>query len=679
MNLKLYRVPEWLLAFLLITICFLSFICTSCSKEKGETIQTIHIGSGEDGPYIMHGGSLSVRIDSRGTHLRIGQKIVFDESFRRSGKTFRFGDNVVTSDGNDAYYNGKIVTAVEVSGKGLKPITEGWLQKFWKHTTALFHSSPKTAERHKKAPEAVETSIKKMPIFKPPRPNKPLKKQDTEITEPTKSDLKNTKALYNRGFLYASKGDLKSALTDYNTAIELKDDADAYYNRAVIYVRNGKFKEAIKDFTETINLEPENADAYCNRGNVYSEINKITLAIKDYNAALKIDPNDGIVYYNRARAYFAIHDRNKVIADLKNSAKYARKPKGDEGANVQRNLSVEEHGGPYVFSPTASTQEIVKEKPYQLRLQPEWTRTKNLPQGIDVGFRKKTAGGDYATFYFHHEVMPPEEGAPPSNTSDMKRQADAMVRNKYPDARSVEGSVPKVSGRVLINGEYELTDDGKKVRRRYTYFFAGKTAFVVQCSAVPRQWASVLIDFDTMLASLQPGGSTAEKETKSDNEAKAELKRNLPTLLDSFPSQWRCSLSDVTITPSFSKDKRALVIALSFARTNIAEIYNATKTVFGMVKAGGSDSDLNSLSPETQMAARSSSEFIKYVGQVWGLAWSYVANCSPAIERYKLPILNSKGQRIGSISISREDGSTILTGKVTAADAQRVASMYVFE
>ena len=397
MNLKLYRVPEWLLAFLLITICFLSFICTSCSKEKGETIQTIHIGSGEDGPYIMHGGSLSVRIDSRGTHLRIGQKIVFDESFRRSGKTFRFGDNVVTSDGNDAYYNGKIVTAVEVSGKGLKPITEGWLQKFWKHTTALFHSSPKTAERHKKAPEAVETSIKKMPIFKPPRPNKPLKKQDTEIAEPTKSDLKNTKALYNRGFLYASKGDLKSALmdfkkaieldntskrrttsaldvdakiesvskiingnkrnvealynrgllyaskgdlksalTDYNTAIELKDDADAYYNRAVIYVRNGKFKEAIKDFTETINLEPENADAYCNRGNVYSEINKITLAIKDYNAALKIDPNDGIVYYNRARAYFAIHDRNKVIADLKNSAKYARKPKGDEGSKCPK-------------------------------------------------------------------------------------------------------------------------------------------------------------------------------------------------------------------------------------------------------------------------------------------------------------------------------------------------------
>lgn len=332
-----------------------------------------------------------------------------------------------------------------------------------------------------------------------------------------------------------------------------------------------------------------------------------------------------------------------------------------------------------LYSLTASAQEVVKEKAYQLQLQSGWTRTKSVPQGIDVGFRKKTAEGDYATFYFHHEVMPPEAGEPPSNTSDMKRQWDTMVRNQYPGARLVGGAVPKVGGRILINGEYELTDDGKKVRRRYTYFLAGRTVFVVQSSAVPSQWASVLTDFDTMLASLQPGGSTTEKETKSDEAAKAELKRDIPTLLGSLPSMWKCSLSDVTITSSPSKDKRALIIALSFSRTDIAEIYNATKTVFGMMKAGKTDSDLNSLPPQTQRAAGSSGEFVKYVGQVWGAAWGSVANVNPEIERYTLPILDSKGYRIGSISISREDGAAILTGKVTASDAKRVASMYIFE
>lgn len=261
----------------------------------------------------------------------------------------------------------------------------------------------------------------------------------------------------------------------------------------------------------------------------------------------------------------------------------------------------------------------------------------------------------------------------------MKRQWDAMVRNQYPDVRSVAGALPKVGGRILVNGTYELTDDGKKLRRRYTYFLSGRTAFVVQCSASPTQWANVLTDFDNMLASLQPGGSTIEKETKSDEAAKAELKRNIPTLLGSFPTQWRSSLSDVKITPSSAKDKRTLVIALSFARADIVEIYTATKTVFGMMKAGKTDADLNRLPAQTQRAAGSSGEFIKYVGQVWGLAWGYVANCNPAVERYTLPILDSKGQRVGSISISREDGAAILTGKVTASDAKRVAGMYVFE
>lgn len=63
-----------------------------------------------------------------------------------------------------------------------------------------------------------------------------------------------------------------------------------------------------------------------------------------------------------------------------------------------------------LFSVTTSAQEVVKEKAYQLRVQPGWTRTQNLPQGIDVGFTKRMTEGDYATFYFHYEVMPAESG-----------------------------------------------------------------------------------------------------------------------------------------------------------------------------------------------------------------------------------------------------------------------------
>jgi len=322
---------------------------------------------------------------------------------------------------------------------------------------------------------------------------------------------------------------------------------------------------------------------------------------------------------------------------------------------------------------------VVKDTAFQISIPPDWTRMESLPQGLDVGFRKQLAEGQYATFYFHYEVMPPEAGEPPSDTSDMKRQWDAMLGNQYHDVRSVPGEIPKVIGRILVNGTYELTDDGQIVRRQYTYFLSGKTAFVVQCSAPPTQWASVLTDFDTMLANLQPGDSSPEHQTISDESAKAELKRNLPTLFHSFPPPWTASLSDVAITSSSSEDMRTLEIALKFDRQDIGDIYEASRTVFGLIKAGKSDSDLNSLPAEIQRAASNSAEFIKYVGQVWGFAWGEVANCSPAVERYKLTILDSKGQRVGSISISREDLSAILTGKVTASDGQRLAGMYVFE
>lgn len=331
--------------------------------------------------------------------------------------------------------------------------------------------------------------------------------------------------------------------------------------------------------------------------------------------------------------------------------------------------------------PNANAQQVLKDKAYRILVPSGWTRTESVPTGLDVGFRKPLPQGGWATFYFHHEIMPLELGEePPSDTSDMKRQWDAMVRNQYPDVRSMAEHVPKVNGTILVNAAYELTDGGTKVRRRYTYFLADSTAFVVQCSAPPGQWARVSTDFDAMLASLQPGSSSPEAEAKSDESAEAELQRNLPTLLGSFPRDWRCSLSKVAITPGSPKAERSLEIALSFDRRDIGDIYKATRTVFGMVKAGKTDADLNRLPADTQKAASNSGEFIKYVGQVWGYAGGYVAaSCTPPVERYRIYILDSKGKRVGSVSISRVDGSAILTGKVSASEGQRVVGMYVFE
>jgi len=324
----------------------------------------------------------------------------------------------------------------------------------------------------------------------------------------------------------------------------------------------------------------------------------------------------------------------------------------------------------------ASPQQVIKDKSYEVLVPDEWTQTSNLPQGMDVGFKKSLQQGEMATFFFHYEFMPPEAGDPPTDTSDMQNQWDTMVRNKYPGAQIVNRNVPKVEGRILINGTYELTDNGDKVRRRYTYFLSERTAFVVQCSAPPSEWPVVLSDFDKLIASLKAGNSKPSDKITSDSSAQDSLKSNLPTLLGSFPSVWACSLNDVSIS---ADSARMLEIKIAFNRSDIRDIFKATKLMFEMTSAGKSDADLQTIPDELRSAASNSSAFIKYVGQVWGLASGYVAGCNPPVGQYRVSVFDNNGTKIGTVSISRKDGTDIISGKVTADEAKRIAGMYKFD
>lgn len=324
-------------------------------------------------------------------------------------------------------------------------------------------------------------------------------------------------------------------------------------------------------------------------------------------------------------------------------------------------------------------QQVVRESAYQLSLPAGWERTMKLPPGTDAGFRKKLSKGEYATFFIRHQVMPSMAGAPPSDTSDMKRQWDSALLNQFPDMRPLNGESPKVNGIILINGDYELTDGGIKLHRRYTYFFSGRTAFVVQCSAPPSLWTEALGDFNELLLSLNPAGSDSPKAVASDDLAITELQGNVRTLLSTFPVRWMCSLTGASFTSVAPAKGRALVLGISFDRKDIADIYRATAHLFAMIKAGDPDLNLEKVPVELRSAASNSAEFIKYVGQIWGLASNHVADCSPAVGRYLVLIFDSKGQEVGSIGISREDAAMILSGKLSVADAAKLARMYVFE
>jgi hypothetical protein len=99
-----------------------------------------------------------------------------------------------------------------------------------------------------------------------------------------------------------------------------------------------------------------------------------------------------------------------------------------------------------------------------------------------------------------------------------------------------------------------------------------------------------------------------------------------------------------------------------------------------MIKQDKTDAELNSSIPAgLKSAASNSVEFIKYVGQVWGAASGYVAGCNPPIEYYTIAIVDPGSKRIGSVTVSRDDATAILSGKVTPADGRRIAGMFQFE
>ncbi len=98
------------------------------------------------------------------------------------------------------------------------------------------------------------------------------------------------------------KRDIKGALADYNSAIQLDPSyAIAYQNRGILKQFNLRdIKGALADYNRSIQLNPNNA-AYNNRGMLKKiEFQDYQGALSDYNRAIQLDPGVAFVYNNRA-------------------------------------------------------------------------------------------------------------------------------------------------------------------------------------------------------------------------------------------------------------------------------------------------------------------------------------------------------------------------------------------
>jgi tetratricopeptide (TPR) repeat protein len=127
---------------------------------------------------------------------------------------------------------------------------------------------------------------------------------------------------FNLGDEKRESGDYRSAIADYDQAIQLKPDyADAYYNRGIAKSDLGDYQGAIIDYNQVIQLKPDYADAYYNRGNTKDDLGDKQGAIADYNQAIKIEPDYASAYYNRGIAKKNLGDKQGAIADYNQAIK----------------------------------------------------------------------------------------------------------------------------------------------------------------------------------------------------------------------------------------------------------------------------------------------------------------------------------------------------------------------
>jgi len=114
---------------------------------------------------------------------------------------------------------------------------------------------------------------------------------------------------------YAELREFDKALADFDKVVSLMPVADAFLGHGSMYLRMGDLKSALGDFNHAIELEPTNAMAYSNRGTAYSRLQDMENALANYDLAIQHNPGYANAYANRAFAYYKLGRYEDGVAD----------------------------------------------------------------------------------------------------------------------------------------------------------------------------------------------------------------------------------------------------------------------------------------------------------------------------------------------------------------------------
>ena len=148
--------------------------------------------------------------------------------------------------------------------------------------------------------------------------------------------------LANRAIFFTAKGDLDSALGDYNEALRLNPNNSITHNgRGSVWRAKGDLDRAFNDFSEAIRLNPNNGKAYGNRGQIYRLRGELDRALADQDQQLRLVPNDPFAWLVRGETYRYLGDFQRSLADLDRAQALSF---ASSGAYTARGLTFEKMG-----------------------------------------------------------------------------------------------------------------------------------------------------------------------------------------------------------------------------------------------------------------------------------------------------------------------------------------------
>ncbi|MEW6535724.1 MAG: tetratricopeptide repeat protein [Candidatus Auribacterota bacterium] len=132
---------------------------------------------------------------------------------------------------------------------------------------------------------------------------------------------------YNRGYVYAEKGNVQDAIDEFSAALKLQPDKEMktriHYNLGQLHTRMESHSDAVQHFKAASELEPNQFLIQIALANAYKNNENFAEAIPHYNKALVLDESrkysDSINYnlgicYNSTEQYIdAIKSLGKIL------------------------------------------------------------------------------------------------------------------------------------------------------------------------------------------------------------------------------------------------------------------------------------------------------------------------------------------------------------------------------